>query len=348
MSGLPRFYPWQEPLARQWLAQRERFAHAWLIHGVAGIGKKQFALAAAASLLCEQPDNGIACGQCMACRWVAGGNHPDIRRIRPDALAQAEQAPDAASAASSGKSKSPSKDIRIDQLRSLESWFNTATHLGGWRVAVLYPAHALNPVSANALLKILEEPPAQTVFLLVAEAPDRLLPTLVSRCRRLALPVPDSQLSEQWLAEQGISQPHEWLAAASFAPVRAAELATEAESPCPAWLATMLQVASQQQSNPDVGALADTLERIEPLEWIDPLQRLTFDLQLLNTGQAPRYFPSLTAAGRLAPKLSAQRLSNLSRWLHQQRQVCEHPLNAKLFVHDVLQQVVLAWRVVPD
>ncbi|HWL27472.1 MAG TPA: DNA polymerase III subunit delta', partial [Burkholderiaceae bacterium] len=137
MSRLDVFLPWQTDLAASWLKQRERFAHAWLIHGVPGIGKRRFALAAASSLLCESPQDGFACGKCAACLWVMAGNHPDLRRIRPDAVALEEGAggsddePDTSSTAK----KAPSKDIRVDQLRALGAWFNTATHRAGLRVA---------------------------------------------------------------------------------------------------------------------------------------------------------------------------------------------------------------------
>ncbi len=226
--SLAQFLPWQTETARGWLAQRDRFAHAWLIHGLAGIGKLQFASAAAASLLCESPRQGLACGECAACAWVASGNHPDLRRIRPEAVALEEGAEaaaesedaDAAAAASAGTGakRAPSRDIRVDQIRALESWFNTATHRGGWRVALLYPAQALNMISANALLKVLEEPPAHTVFLLVADAPDRLLPTLLSRCRRLPLATPVPAQALQWLASQNVDDAASWLAAAGGAP----------------------------------------------------------------------------------------------------------------------------------
>ena len=90
VSGLPAFLPWQQTIAQAWLGNRERFSHAWLIHGMAGIGKRDFAKAAAASLLCESPQAGLACGNCAACHWVAKGSHPDLRLIRPDAVAQQE------------------------------------------------------------------------------------------------------------------------------------------------------------------------------------------------------------------------------------------------------------------
>lgn len=86
----PQFLPWQMETARAWLGNRERFAHAWLVHGLAGIGKLDFAVAAAASLLCETPQDGLACGHCAACAWFASGNHPDLRRIRPEAVAVEE------------------------------------------------------------------------------------------------------------------------------------------------------------------------------------------------------------------------------------------------------------------
>ena len=344
------FLPWHQHIAGQWLQQRERFAHAWLIHGLAGIGKRHFALAAAASLLCESPKAGLACGSCLACGWVAAGNHPDLRRIRPDAIAaqEGQDTPDEGADTGSGAARrAPSREIRVEQLRSLHDWFNTATHRGGWRVAVLYPAEALNVISANALLKVLEEPPAHTVFLLTADAPDRLLPTLVSRCRRLPLPVPGADHCLPWLGEQGLTQPGPWLAVAGGAPMRALELAqTDNDEACPAWLLQLL--TSLKSSSADIGALADSLEKQPPVEWIDYLQRLLVDLSLAAFQAPARYFPEQAAIVRaVAQQGSAQRLTDTAKWLATQRAVADHPLNAKLFVHAVLQRVVQACQPVP-
>lgn len=344
MSAIPRFLPWQEDLARSWLGQRERFAHAWLIHGVGGIGKRQFALAAAASLLCEAPIQGLACGQCAACHWLAGNNHPDLRRIRPDAIAQDEgvEAVAEEEAIASTAKKAPSKEIRVDQLRELSSWFNTATHRGGWRVAVLYPAQALNSISANALLKVLEEPPEHTVFLLVAEAPDRLLPTLVSRCRRLPLASPPSGVCLEWLRGQGLDAPESWLAAAGGAPLSALQLAQSGAAACPDWLRQLVDPLARAQS-PDIGGLADGLEKEPPSAWIDTLQRLFVDMSLAASGVPVRYFPALGESIRAASaRASLANLSDTGKWLGQQRAVAGHPLNAKLLVHSVLQRVALA------
>jgi len=342
------FLPWQLDTARAWLAGRERFAHAWLVHGTAGIGKLQFACAAAASLLCESPRDQLACGQCPACAWVASGNHPDLRRIRPEAVAlqegadAAEGADDAEPAATGTAKRAPSKEIRIDQIRALESWFNTATHRGGWRVALLYPAQALNVISANALLKVLEEPPPRTVFLLVADAPDRLLPTLVSRCRRLPLPAPGADQALHWLQAQGVEPAEDWLAAAGGAPLAALRLAQGGEQACPQWLTQLVGPLAKGQS-PDIGALAEGLEKSPPSEWIDALQRLCADLMLAGAGAPVRYFPSLAKpVGQAAARANAVRLAEGARWLTQQRRLATHPLNAKLFAHATLQRMVLS------
>lgn len=342
--SIPGFLPWQRDVAQQWLAGRDRFAHAWLIHGVSGIGKVEFAAAAAASLLCESPTGQLACGHCPACTWIASGNHPDLRRIRPEAVAvqeggAAEGSDDAAPAETGSSKRAPSKDIRVEQIRSLEGWFNTATHRGGWRVAMLYPAHALNVISANALLKVLEEPPPNTVFLLVADAPDRLLPTLVSRCRRLPLPAPGAEEALQWLTSQGVASPGDWLAAAGGAPLAALRWSQSGGSACPEWLSRLVGPLANGQM-PDIGTLSESLEKSPPAEWIDILQRLFADLMLAGVGAPVRYFPSLASpVEQAAARADALRLAEGARWLTQQRRLATHPLSPKLFAHATLQRV---------
>jgi len=320
------FLPWQVEPARAWLAGRERFAHAWLIHGLRGIGQVEFALAGAAALLCESPNDGLACGACQACNWVAAGNHPDLRRIRPEATALAEGESAEADTAE-GKKKQASREIRVEQVRGLLPWFNTATHRGGWRVAVLYPAEALNVISANTLLKILEEPPENTVFLLAGQAPDRLLPTLVSRCRRLPLPVPAADQAQAWLASQGIEQADAWLAACGGAPLLARERARSGGRACPAWLEAFLDLCDGRGT---AGELADALADEDIADWVDGFQRLLVDLSL-RTGAAPsRYFPAQAARiEALAARLDARRLAEAAHWLARQRRLAGHALNPR-------------------
>ncbi len=344
-----RALPWHADIASHWLTHRERFAHAWLIHGLPGIGKTQFALAAAAALLCESPEDGLACGKCLACGWVSKGNHPDLRRIRPEALAaeegvadednatSAEDVPIEAGTSASGK-KTLSRDIRIEQIRAIENWFNQGTHRAGLRVALIYPAESLNVVSANALLKVLEEPAPNTVFLMVTNAMDRLMPTLISRCRKMPLSAPSRSESVAWLETLGVRDASSWLSASGGAPVRALEMSQQDSTPCPAWLQTFASKLAQGPSS-EIGALAEGLAKSAAIEWLDVLQRLSVDMSLLAHGMSARYYPGLQSVLKpLASQASVSRLSDLGNWINAQRRIAQHPLTPKLFAQAVLER----------
>lgn len=332
------FYPWQQQPAKQWLSQSERFAHAWLIYGLTGIGKVQFAKAGAASLLCEQPNQSLACGHCTSCQWILSGNHPDLRMIRPDAVTAIEQ-PERANTGS----KTPSKHLRVEQLRELTTWFNTATHRGGARVAILYPAESLNAVSANALLKVLEEPPAHTVFLLVAHQYEQLLPTIISRCRRLLLPTPKAESSLQWLTGV-IEDPEQWLSAVGGAPIAAYEAGQSHGQPYPSWLTSLCQNVAQG-TNRAILQLAPELEKLPTAVWLETLQRLYVDLALSLQQLPVRYYPALSPLfQQMSHSLNAQALHQQWKWLNTQKRYAEHPLNAKLLVHIALERVAQTHR----
>lgn len=344
MSEDGDFLPWQTDAARSWLQHRERFAHAWLIHGLRGIGQLEFALAGAKSLLCETPQAGLACGHCQACHWVDARNHPDLRRIRPDEVAQREggEEPESGGEDGGSRKKQPSRDIRIEQIRSLFPWFNVATHRAGWRVAILYPAERLNVVSANALLKILEEPPEHTVFLIVADAPDRLLPTLVSRCRRLPLPVPSREEAGQWLKAQGVADADGWLDAVGGAPTLALERAASGTAACPQWLDGFLDLC---RKDGDAGPLADQLATLPSADWIDGFQRMLTDLSLAAHNAPVRYFPSRAQAIQaVAGAADPRRLASAARWLITQRRLSGQALNPKFLADRAISLLTQACR----
>jgi DNA polymerase-3 subunit delta' len=173
-------YPWQSTLWSQF-AGRAEHAHAYLLHGPAGIGKRALAERLAAFLLCQQPGSQAACGQCKACHLLAAGTHPDYFVLEPD---------------------EEDKAIRVDQVRELVGFVVQTAQLGGRKVILLEPAEAMNLNAANALLKSLEEPAGNTVLLLVSHQPSRLLPTVRSRCVQQACPLPDQQSSLLWLAQR--------------------------------------------------------------------------------------------------------------------------------------------------
>jgi DNA polymerase-3 subunit delta' len=160
-----------------------RLHHAWLITGPEGVGKGLFAAKAALRVLAQGQGRVDSPGLDIpddhpAARLVAAGSHPDLMRL--------ERLPRENSA-----SGELARNINVDQVRSLQRLFNTTASLSPWRVVIVDSIDDLERNAANALLKNLEEPPPSSVFLLVSHAPERLLPTIRSRCRLLRLALLD-------------------------------------------------------------------------------------------------------------------------------------------------------------
>ena len=181
-----RALPWQH---EQWqrLAQQidsERLPHALLLAGPQAVGKRTFARALAARLLCRAPQYGAACGTCKSCQLLAAQSHPDWHWLAPE---------------------DKGKAIKIDRVRDLVEHMAQTAQQGGRKVAVIAPAEAMNRNAANALLKTLEEPAGTALLLLISDTPGRLLPTIRSRCQRLDFPIPPAPAVRNWLQSQAPS-----------------------------------------------------------------------------------------------------------------------------------------------
>jgi DNA polymerase-3 subunit delta' len=170
-------------------------AHAWLFTGPDGVGRELTALGLAQALICrEQPR--VGCGTCAACRRVGTRNHPDVLWV----MSEDEQVRRGL-AGKGDFQATPSRDIRIEQVRRLQDRLSLKALEGDAKVAILISAHALNANAQNALLKTLEEPPDGTVLVLISSAPDKLLPTIRSRCTRAAFrPLPTAFIEQRVLA----------------------------------------------------------------------------------------------------------------------------------------------------
>ncbi|MCK7596884.1 DNA polymerase III subunit delta' [Microbulbifer sp. CAU 1566] len=182
---IPSPLPWQasqwQRLGAQWIAGR--CPHALLISGQPGLGKRRFADAFAALLLCDQPRHGLACGECRGCQLRIARSHPDFIRVVPEK----EQGP-----------------LKVEQIRQLGEFVGRTSAREGARVVWLAPAEAMNINAANALLKNLEEPSGSVIFLLITDNPSGLLPTIRSRCQTIAFPVPPQQAALRWLSDSGV------------------------------------------------------------------------------------------------------------------------------------------------
>jgi DNA polymerase-3 subunit delta' len=201
----PGLFPW---LVEPWRILSAglaagRLPQALLIHGPEGLGKTRLAEVFAQRLLCRQPAE-FACGHCSACHLFHAGTHPDFIRVEP---------------------AEPGKPIPVDSIRQLLAVLALKPQYEAHRVVLLKPAHALNIHAANALLKTLEEPAMKTLMLLLSDAPSALPATILSRCQRFSLAIPERTVACAWLAEQNLNLPPETLlAAAKGAPLKALAL----------------------------------------------------------------------------------------------------------------------------
>lgn len=329
---MQNIYPWLDPVLASLLARRRALPHALLIHGVPGIGKSALATAFANALLCEQPTpTGAACGTCPACGWFAQSNHPDLRLLAPGVEEDA-----------AGKEKA-SRDIRIGQIRALAGFLGVGAHRGGRKVVVIDPADAMNVPAANALLKTLEEPLGDTVFLLVSSRADALPATIRSRCVAVAVPMPTADVALAWLVEDlrladaptSAETVRGWLAAVGGAPLRARAFAEPAEA------AAHRLVLKSVASIPENTAIqtADAIASLPARAWLPMLQAWIGDLGRVAAGAQPRRFPAQTARLRqLASATTLARVGGFDAWLGRQLPATEHPLNARLFCEDVLMR----------
>ena len=142
----------------------ERLHHAYLFLGPEGVGKHTIAVAVAKAIHCQANADDF-CGQCVNCARITDGNHPDVRTVAPLA---------------------DKKEISIQQIREIERELNYRSFTGKRKIVIIDPAILLNAAAQNALLKTLEEPPRESLIILIAPNAGGLLPTLRSRCLRLS------------------------------------------------------------------------------------------------------------------------------------------------------------------
>lgn len=324
-----KLYPWQKALWGKLTATRERLSHALLLQGREGVGKFDFAALLAQSLLCENTAaDQLACGNCQSCVWFAQGNHPDFRLVEPEE-GDANTEDEGAAPRTTRKTQ-----IAVDQVRELTEFLGLSSHRSGLRIVLLHPAEALNQASANALLKMLEEPPSGVLFMLVSHQPQRLLATIRSRCSKVDMPIPPRHDAVAWLDAQGIRNAAARLAYAGGAPLLATFPEEEASKQ-----KTELQVLLCQGARIDPLAAGALCARSGMAAAVDMLQKWTYDLLSLRLAQQARYHeePSKSLQD-LAKAVDLAKLLDFQRKLDQARRHAQHPLNAELQLEGLMFQ----------
>lgn len=323
--------PWLEQPLAQLIAQRH--GQALLIHGGADIGALELAVAFAQGQLCEAPGaQGRPCGHCASCHLVQTRVHPDLLLLMPEAQRQQRRWPLAIDKADTdsgdeGKArKRASRQIRIEEVRLALDWASSTASRGGLKLLVVSPAEALNVHAASALLKTLEEPPRAVRIVLTTADPALLLPTIRSRCRVWAQPLPAAQQALAWLQASGVAEPAVLLAASGGQPLRAQALFAAGID------ATTWRALPRSLARGESAALTGwPLERL-----LDAMLRLCHDLTRMAAGGAPLFFESAS----LGPGPSMHACVEWQQELLRVSQHAEHPLQEGL----LLESLVLSAR----
>lgn len=308
-------------------------AQSLLLVAPRGSGEADFARTLAKASLCPTPlPTGLPCEVCDDCRWFDAGSHPDFRLIDVPGPGDADgEGGPADDDAPTEKAKRVRALIPIDRIRELEDFLHLASHRGGARTVVIDHAHAMNTAAANALLKMLEEPPPGARFILLTSQPARLLPTIRSRCIRLTLPGPTR--AEAVAAVQGAEAGRAALAIdqTGGSPGMVSELGERF------WTVRDLVMPVLAMRSADWSTIAGKTTDVDLPPLLHLLQTWCFDLLAARFIGAVRYHTDLRReAGDVSARVDPLALCRFDSRLRAARRLIDHPLNARLFAEDLL------------
>ena len=321
-------YPWQDSLWQQF-AGRKQHAHAYLLHGPAGIGKRALAERLMANLLCQHPTGEGACGECKSCLLLKAGSHPDNYILEPE---EADKA------------------IKVDQVRDLVSFVVQTAQLGGRKVVLIEPVESMNVNAANALLKSLEEPSGDTVLLLVSHQSSRLLPTIKSRCVQQACPLPSEAVSLAWLAtalpDCAEEERIELLTLAAGSPLAAVNLHAQGVREQRALVVDgVKKLLKQQQSPTQLAEGWNSIPLLLLFDWFCDWSSLILRYQLTQDEDGLGLTDMRKVIQYLAQKTSQEKTLNIQDWILAQRQKVLSKANLNRVL--LLEALLVQWASLP-
>lgn len=325
-----KIYSWNYSLWLQLIKQVGKLPHALLLSGPTGIGKLELAHALSQFLLCSNRHNTLqACGTCSSCHWFEANTHPDFKELtlEQDASEDIEN---------QSKKKGKKTQISVGQIRELGDFLSLSSHQSqGLKIALIQPADALSHASANALLKMLEEPPRDVIFILVTHQIHRLLPTIRSRCHRLNMLLPKNEDAVLWLETQGIKSAQHKLHYYGGAPLlvlRDEALGNELQN---IWH----QLALGAKMN--IFSLASDFLNFSSEIALSVLQKWIYDLLASKLLNEIRYHADLAATlAHLARLADEKKLLSLQIDCTSAKMSASHPLNWELQLEGLLLKYI--------
>lgn len=309
--------PWIAAQASQLLSQR---SHAWLLHGPSGLGQYRLAMALARAWLCDHPTPAGACGQCGSCHAIDVRTHADLCVLMPETtmLELGWPLSEKAQGEIDDKKRKASREIRVEAMRDTVEFAQRTSARGRGKVVLVFPAEDMNAITANALLKTLEEPPGDVRFVLASESAHQLLPTIRSRCIGHTMVWPEAGAALAWLVSSGIAEQDAavLLRATGGRPEDALAYLESGRNPRD-WA-----LFPKAMARGDTGFVKDWTAP----QLIDGLHKLCHDMLAVHSGAAPRFF----LPGDLLSQATTGTLTAWSRALAKSMRTMDHPFNAGL------------------
>ncbi len=321
MIDPPLLYPWTRDQARQLLQDTERLPHALLVTGPRGLGKAAFAAQIAHLLSCTDPDRTAlsSCGKCQNCRLLAAGNHPDVHWVVPP---------------------EEGRVIGVDQIRALAEFLQLRPHIGRLKIVIITPAEVLNINAANSLLKILEEPPADSLLMLVGSDMARLPATVRSRCQRIAFAAPQRRAALDWLlAIDGFAsnQAEVVLDLAHGAPLLALELARDGFLTIRGELLGDIEALGARAADPvSCAARWKSHGARRCLEWLEGGVMDLIKINMAPPGEGLVNYDARERLHVLQKRLNLKQLIRFLETVSEGRNLLGGPLDELLLLEDVL------------
>lgn len=264
--------PWHVPHWQRLTRRYPQLAHAILLSGMPGTGKRQFADRLSAWLLCLNRSSLGACGECSSCQWLKADTHPGLLRISPEIDPKGKK----------------SQFIKIDQIRQLMPFVQQTGE--NWRVVIIEPAEALNIAAANALLKTLEEPGEKVLLILVTDQVLQLPATIRSRLQQYAVGMLQQQQAVDYVMQQlhvDTGQAQLLLALTGGAPLTAVQLSQqEVFLARQDWLADFSRLLRGYLA--PLGLSSIWQKRLSIWQWLDLQEWMLRDLVAVQLGQPVR------------------------------------------------------------
>ncbi len=316
MSNLNSLYPWLVPVWQPWQAglAAGKISSATLIQASEGLGAESLVELMARTLMCTSSQTEPCCF-CHSCGLMQSGNHPDFHVVKPEKVG---------------------KSITVEQIRQMNRIAQESSQLSGYRLIVIEPADAMNESSANALLKTLEEPAPNCLFILVTSRIKHLLPTIVSRCQRLVIPAPTTALVVEWLKGQGITTPAYALHLCADSPLKTRAFMLEGGAEKYHELESQLMNALSGDVNAQLKCIAlIDADLTTHLYWV---WCVLTDAQKIHFGVQQDYYPPASAAlaGRFTYSKLHVQTASLERLMEQLNQFSG--LNTELLLLQWLYQ----------